>query len=86
MEQYTDKDIDQLVIKYNTLVKPQFHINDDWIYYLLGEAYEYNILVKPFYKINKNETLSGNVEVFRVAQQKTKNENEPKGNLLDFLL
>ncbi len=68
MEQYTDKDIDKLVIKYNALISPQFHITEDWIYHLLGEAYEYNILVKNCFKISKNETLSGNVEVFRIKE------------------
>ncbi len=68
MDKYTDKDIDKLVIKYNALVNPQFHINDDWIYHLLGMAYEYNILVKNYFKIPKNETISGNVEVFRIKE------------------
>ena len=68
MDKYTDKDIDKLVIKYNALVNPQFNINDDWIYHLLGIAYEYNILIKNCFKIPKNETLSGNVEVFRIKE------------------
>ncbi len=67
MKQYTEEAIQKLVEKYNTLTKPQYKITEDWIYHLLGNAYEYNHLVKPFYKIPENETLSGHIEVFRVA-------------------
>lgn len=67
MKQYTEEAIEKLVEKYNSIIKPQYKITDEWIIYLLGEAYEYNNLVKPFYKIPENETISGNVEVFRVA-------------------
>ncbi len=51
MKQYTEEAIQKLVEKYNTLIKPQYKITEDWIYYLLGNAYEYSHLVKPFYKI-----------------------------------
>ncbi len=68
MKQYTEEAIQKLVEKYNTLIKPQYKITEDWIYYLLTEAYDYEHLVKPFYKIPENETLSGHIEVFRVAQ------------------
>ncbi len=70
MKQYTDEAINNLVEKYNTLTKPQYKITEDWIYHLLGEAYEYSILVKNCFKIPKNETISGKEEVFRI------NENE----------
>ncbi len=68
MKQYTDKAINNLVEKYNNLTKPQYKINDEWIYHLLGEAYEYSILVKNCFKIPKNETISGNEEVFRINE------------------
>ncbi len=66
MKQYTEEAIQKLVEKYNALIKPQYKITDEWIYHLLGEAYEYSILVKNCFKIPKNETISGNEEVFRI--------------------
>ncbi len=67
MKQYTDDEINKLVEKYNRLIKFQYRITEGWIHYLLGIAYEYGYLVKPYYIIPENETLSGHIEVFRVA-------------------
>ncbi len=70
MKQYGEEEIQFLVVAYNRLVTSSYQVDEDWIIYLLGEAYEYSILVKPFYKIPAIETISGNIEVFRIAQTK----------------
>ncbi len=63
---YVSQEINNLVIRHNALVKPEYHTNNKGMLYLLSEADDDQSLVLPYFEISSNETLSGHAEIFEL--------------------